>query len=146
MCADEELLCAEFDAIIAAGWGCARPRRLRDLPVRPRQCGMRPLPRAPRGAPHHAGAPRSVRRPPALASANRPRQLQRGEDGYAARDRRTGECTAAAGCTTQPKGCWHSERSRTSASDVASSGSRTTDPLVVCESSHACPPTWLEES
>jgi hypothetical protein len=27
--ADEELLRAEFDAIIAAGWACARPRRSR---------------------------------------------------------------------------------------------------------------------
>ena len=30
VCADEELLCAEFDAIIAAGWGCAHLYRLRE--------------------------------------------------------------------------------------------------------------------
>jgi hypothetical protein len=29
--ADEDLLCAEFDAIIAAGWGSARPYRLREF-------------------------------------------------------------------------------------------------------------------
>src|SRR4029078_9536181 len=80
VCGDEELLCAEFDAIIAAGWGCAHLYPLRasspqsaavptypgcaNPPVPPVQCGMRSLPRAPRGAPPHAGAPRWMRRPP----------------------------------------------------------------------------------
>ena len=39
------------------------------LPVPSRQCGMRPLPRAQRGAPHQAGAPWSVRRPAHRCSA-----------------------------------------------------------------------------